>query len=35
MKLPGVQFLLAFLFLGQMAARASNLDTIGVTLLQR
>ena len=27
-------FLLTFVFLGQMAARASNLDTIGVTLLQ-
>jgi len=34
MKLRGAQFLLAFVFLGQMAARASNLDTIGVTLLQ-
>src|ERR1039457_4812061 len=33
-KLRGAQFLLAFFFLGQMAARASNLDTIGVTLLQ-
>jgi hypothetical protein len=33
-KLRGAQFLLAFVFLGQMAARASNLDTIGVTLLQ-
>jgi hypothetical protein len=34
MKLRGAQFLLAFVFLGQMAARASNLDTIGVTLLR-
>ena len=34
MKWRGAQFLLAFFFLGQMAARASNLDTIGVTLLQ-
>lgn len=34
MKLRGAQFLLAFIFLGQMAARAQNLDTIGVTLLQ-
>jgi len=34
MKLRGSQFLLAFVFLGQMAARAQNLDTIGVTLLQ-
>jgi hypothetical protein len=34
MKLRGAQFLLAFVCLGQMAARASNLDTIGVTLLQ-
>jgi len=34
MKLRGAQFLLAFVFLGQMAARAQNLDTIGVTLLQ-
>jgi hypothetical protein len=33
-KLRGAQFLLAFVFLGHMAARASNLDTIGVTLLQ-
>ena len=33
MKLRGAQFLLAFVFLGQMAARAQNLDTIGVTLL--
>jgi len=32
--LRGAQFLLVFVFLGQMAARASNLDTIGVTLLQ-
>jgi len=34
MKLRGAQFLLAFVFLGPMAARAQNLDTIGVTLLQ-
>ncbi|MGB8371254.1 MAG: S8 family serine peptidase [Limisphaerales bacterium] len=34
MKLRGAQFLLAFIFLGEMAARAQNLDTIGVTLLQ-
>ena len=34
MKWRGAQFLLAFVFLGQMAARASNLDTIGVTLLR-
>ncbi len=34
MKLRGAQFLLAFVFLGHMAARAQNLDTIGVTLLQ-
>jgi hypothetical protein len=34
MKLRGAQFLLALVFLGQMAARASNLDTIGVTLLR-
>ena len=34
MKLRGAQFLLAFIFLGQMVARAQNLDTIGVTLLQ-
>jgi hypothetical protein len=34
MKLRGAQFLLAFVFLGQMAARAQNLDAIGVTLLQ-
>jgi hypothetical protein len=34
MKLRGAQFLLAFVFLGQMAARAQNLDPIGVTLLQ-
>ena len=34
MKLRGAQFLLAFVFLGEMAARAQNLDTIGVTLLQ-
>jgi hypothetical protein len=34
MKLRGAQFLLALVILGQMAARASNLDTIGVTLLQ-
>ena len=34
MKWRGAQFLLAFICLGQMAARASNLDTIGVTLLQ-
>ena len=34
MKWRGAQFLLAFVCLGQMAARASNLDTIGVTLLQ-
>jgi len=34
MKLRGAQFLLAFVFLGQMAARAQNLDTIGVTLLR-
>jgi hypothetical protein len=34
MKLRGAQFLLAFVCLGQMAARAQNLDTIGVTLLQ-
>jgi hypothetical protein len=33
MKLRGAQFLLAFVFLGPMAARAQNLDTIGVTLL--
>jgi hypothetical protein len=33
MKLRGAQFLLAFVFLGQMAARAQNFD-IGVTLLQ-
>jgi hypothetical protein len=33
-KLRGTQFLLAFVFLGQLAARASNLDTIGVTLLR-
>jgi hypothetical protein len=33
MKLRGAQFLLAFVFLGQMAARAQNLDPIGVTLL--
>jgi hypothetical protein len=33
MKLRGAQFLLAFVFSGQMAARAQNLDTIGVTLL--
>jgi hypothetical protein len=32
--LRGAQFLLVFVFLGQMAARASNLDTIGFTLLQ-
>jgi hypothetical protein len=32
-KLRGAQFLLAFVFLGQMAARAQNFD-IGVTLLQ-
>ena len=34
MRLRGAQFLLAFVFLGQMAARAQNLDTIGVALLQ-
>ena len=34
MKLRGAQFFLAFVFLGQMAARAQNLDTIGVTLLR-
>ena len=34
MKLRGAQFLLAFVFLGPMAARAQNLDAIGVTLLQ-
>jgi hypothetical protein len=34
MKWRGAQFLLAFVILGQMAARASNLDTIGVTLLR-
>jgi hypothetical protein len=34
MGLRGAQFLLAFVFLGQMAARAQNLDTIGVALLQ-
>jgi hypothetical protein len=34
MKFRSAPFLLAFVFLGQMAARASNLDTIGVTLLQ-
>jgi hypothetical protein len=33
-KLHGAQFLWAFVFLGQMAARAQNLDAIGVTLLQ-
>jgi hypothetical protein len=33
-KLRGAQFLLAFVFLGQMAVRGQNLDTIGVTLLQ-
>jgi hypothetical protein len=33
-KLRGAQFLLAFIFLGQLAAPAQNLDTIGVTLLQ-
>jgi hypothetical protein len=33
-RLRGAQFLLTFVFLGQMATRASNLDTIGVTLLQ-
>jgi hypothetical protein len=34
MKFRSAPFLLALVFLGQMAARASNLDTIGVTLLQ-
>ncbi|MGA2240942.1 MAG: S8 family serine peptidase [Verrucomicrobiota bacterium] len=34
MKSHGAQFLLAFIFLGPVAARASNLDTIGVTLLR-
>jgi len=34
MKLRDAQFLLAFVFLGPMAARAQSLDTIGVTLLQ-
>ncbi|MGO8838419.1 MAG: S8 family serine peptidase [Limisphaerales bacterium] len=34
MNLRGAQYLLAFVFLGQMAVRAQNLDTIGVTLLQ-
>jgi hypothetical protein len=33
-KLRSAQFLLAFVFLGPMAARASNLDDIGVTLLR-
>ncbi len=33
MKLRGAQFLLVFVFLGQMAAQAQYLDSIGVTLL--
>ncbi len=33
-KLRGGQYLLVFVFLGPMATRGSNLDTIGVTLLQ-
>ncbi len=33
-RLRGAQFLLPFVFLGQMAVHALNLDTIGVTLLQ-
>jgi hypothetical protein len=33
-RLRGTPFLLAFVCLGQMAVCASNLDTIGVTLLQ-
>ncbi len=34
MRLRGVSFLLAVVCLGQMPTRASNLDSIGVTLLQ-
>jgi hypothetical protein len=34
MKWCGAQLLLAFVLLGQMTARAQNLDAIGVTLLQ-
>lgn len=33
-QLRGAQFVLTFAFLGQVAVHASNLDTIGVTLLQ-
>jgi hypothetical protein len=33
-RLLGAQFLLAFVFMGQMAAQAQYFDTIGVTLLQ-